>query len=236
MRCRPGLSRGRTGCLTVKFRGRFDGIEKEDGSLPCKVPRARCKNSGVHWKALGRGAPRAHSELWVPAGRMIFVNASSLAGARIGSTQQLRKIAMSIRTPSRHSGTSGPRHRLAGLIAIALVSGGLALATASECQSITHLPSLMYGIVLWGWWGCVAAGLLLLGSRRPSALQFTPRAAVLQVLLGCILSLIHLLLLGAVEFTSPGWRAHLSGFAVWTSLLNVNRFGMEMLIYGFIFG
>ena len=132
---------------------------------------------------------------------------------------------MSISTSSPQFEPPRPRHRRFALIAIALVSVALALATASECQSVTHLPSLIYGIVLWGWWGCVAAGLLLLGSHTPSALQFTPRAAILQVLLGCTLSLMHLLLLGAVV-TTPEWRA----------LLKVNRFGMEILIYGFILG
>jgi sensor histidine kinase YesM len=118
---------------------------------------------------------------------------------------------------------------------IGLTSGGLALATASECGSITHVPSLIYGIVLWGWWGCMAAGLWILGVRRPSALQFSFRSSSLQVLLGCAFSLIHLLLLGGVGFTAPEWHAHRSALAVWTGLVTLNRFGMEILTYGFIF-
>jgi hypothetical protein len=145
-------------------------------------------------------------------------------------------MTMSISTPFNRSGASGSKHRLAGLTAISLLSGALALATASECNSITHLPSLIYGVVLWGWWGCIAAGMWLLGSRRPATLQFSLRAACLQILLGCMLSLTHLLFLGAVGFTTPEWHANRSAYAVWTSLLNVNRFGLEILTYGFIFG
>jgi LytS/YehU family sensor histidine kinase len=47
---------------------------------------------------------------------------------------------------------------------------------------------------------------------------------------------VHLLLLGSLGFTVAGWRAHGSALATLTSLLNVNRFGMEILLYGFIFG
>jgi signal transduction histidine kinase len=132
--------------------------------------------------------------------------------------------------------SSHPRFRYAGAGAISLLCGALALVTASECHSITHLPSLIYGVVLWGWWGCIACGLWTLGSRKPSVLQFSPRSISLHVLLGFALALIHLLLLGAVGFTTEEWHSASRPFAVWTSLLHLNRFGMEILTYGFIFG
>jgi len=131
---------------------------------------------------------------------------------------------------------SRPRFRYAGQTAISLLSAALALATASECHSITHLPSLLYGIVLWGWWGCIAGALWAVGSRRPALLQFSPVAVAVQVLLGCVLGLAHLLLLGAVGFTVDDWRLHASPLSIWAALLSVNRFGMEFLTYGFIFG
>jgi hypothetical protein len=40
---------------------------------------------------------------------------------------------------------------LFGFAVIAFTSLALALATASECQSVLHLPSLYYGLVLWAW-------------------------------------------------------------------------------------
>jgi len=46
-----------------------------------------------------------------------------------------------------------------GHLVIACTSLVLALATAEECQSVAHIPSLLFGIILWGWWGLVAAGL-----------------------------------------------------------------------------
>jgi len=96
----------------------------------------------------------------------------------------------------------------------------LALATASECHSITYLPSLLYGAVLWGWWGLIAGALWKWGKQtcflsRPSVL-----AIAIQLLAGTALGIAHLLLLDSLG----------------NSLLNINRLGMEVLIYGFVFG
>jgi sensor histidine kinase YesM len=112
----------------------------------------------------------------------------------------------------------------------------LALLTASECQSITHWPSLLYGIVLWGWWGCVASAMWWLGARTASTLTFSVKAIFVHLAVGSVFGVVHLLLLGSLGFTVAGWRAHGSALATLTSLLNVNRFGMEILLYGFIFG
>jgi len=54
--------------------------------------------------------------------------------------------------------------------------------------------------------------------------------------MGCVLGVIHLLLLGSLGFTVAGWEKHATSFSVWTSLLDLNRFGIELLIYGFILG
>ena len=112
----------------------------------------------------------------------------------------------------------------------------LALATASECHSITHLPSLMYGAVFWGWWGFIASAIWKLGQRIPFVSSFSPQAISIHALAGSLLGVVHLMLLGGLAFTDAGWRAHRTALAIWTSLLNVNRFGMELLIYGFVFG
>lgn len=143
---------------------------------------------------------------------------------------------MSSANPSSETIAPNPRLRLAGLIAIGLLSGALALATASECHSITHLPSLIYGIVLWGWWGCIAAAFWLIGSHKPSALQFSVVGVCAQVLLGSMLGVAHLVLMGAVGFTTPEWHEHRTTIQVLTGAVNINRFGMEILTYGFIFG
>src|SRR5271154_5952991 len=142
--------------------------------------------------------------------------------------------------PSSHqsaaSHSSGPKVRFNGIVVISLVSIALALATASECHSITYPPSLLYGFVLWGWWGCIASTMWKLGQRSPAALGFSPRTLTISLLLGCALGVMHLLLLGSLGFTASDWGKHATALTIWTSMLNINRFGIELLIYGFIFG
>ena len=126
--------------------------------------------------------------------------------------------------------------RLNGHIVIFSMAILLALATASECQSITHLPSLGYGLVLWGWWGAIASIIWKLGHKLAFASSFSLKAGLTHILAGSSLGLVHLLLLGSLCFISPGWRTHATAFATLTGLLNINRFGLELLIYGFVFG
>lgn len=126
--------------------------------------------------------------------------------------------------------------RFNGHAVIFTVATILAIATAVECQSVTHLPSLQYGAVLWLWWGCVASVLWGLGQRVPLVSSFSAKAIAIHVFAGSALGVAHLLLLGSLGFTNPQWRAHETAFAIWTSMLNINRFGMEVLLYGFVFG
>ena len=112
----------------------------------------------------------------------------------------------------------------------------LALATAAECRSITYLPSLQYGAVHWLWWGCLASGMWRLSKRLRFASSFSPRAISIQLFVGSVLGVAHLMLLGSLGFTDPGWPTHASALAIWTSMLTINRFGMEVLLYGFLFG
>jgi hypothetical protein len=109
------------------------------------------------------------------------------------------------------------------------LAGVLALATASECHSITHLPSLLYGAVLWGWWAVIASAFWRLGQKINCVASLSPRTVSLHILTGTVLGIAHLMLMGAVDYPAAGWRAL-------TSLLNINRLGMELLLYGFLFG
>jgi hypothetical protein len=129
---------------------------------------------------------------------------------------------------------SAPRFN--AYLAIFSLAGALALATASECHSITYPPSLMYGAVLWGWWGCVASAMWWLGNRAPSALNFSWKTIPPHLLAAVALGAAHLLLL-----TTPaaGWPLHDTTLTLQQKrvyLLNINRFGMEILLYGFVFG
>lgn len=111
----------------------------------------------------------------------------------------------------------------------------LALATAAECQSITHLPSLIYGLVLWGWWGTLAYSLWRVGPGSP-LLRLSRWNMALHLLIACAAAVVHLMLLGSLGIFIAEWRVHVSLMKVLTSPLNLNRFGMEILLYGFILG
>jgi Histidine kinase len=121
-------------------------------------------------------------------------------------------------------------------VSLASLAVVLALATASECRSISHLPSLLFGVVLWGWWGCIAGGMWRLGESAPRVLSFSPAVIAAHGLAGSALGVTHLLLLGGLGFIEPGWHIKATALSVWTSELGLNRFGMELLIYGFAFG
>ena len=131
---------------------------------------------------------------------------------------------------------SGPKVRFSGIAIISLISTALALATASECHSIMYPPSLLYGFVLWGWWGCIASTVWARGQRVSSAWNFSPVAIAVYLLMGCVLGVVHLLLLGSLGFTAVGWERHATPLAIWTSVLSLNRFGIELLVYGFVLG
>lgn len=134
-------------------------------------------------------------------------------------------------SPTSHTGL-----RLNGHVAIFTVATVLALATASECRSITYVPDLIYGAVLWGWWGCLGSLMWSLSRRVPFASSFSPKAIAVHILIASALAAVHLLALGSLGFTDTVWRAQHTAFAIWTSHFNINRFGMEILLYGFVYG
>ena len=112
----------------------------------------------------------------------------------------------------------------------------LALITASECSSIAHLPSLIYGLVLWGWWAIIASALWKFSLRRMSVSTFSVKLTLIHLPAAMVLAAIHLLLLWSLGFTELGWQGNQNPVSVGRYLFNVNRFGIEILIYGFVFG
>ena len=126
--------------------------------------------------------------------------------------------------------------RISGYIVIASTAAVLSLVTASECQSITHLASLIYGVVLWGWWGIIATALWTLGLRAPSVSTFSGKVLAIHLPVALVLGIVHLVLLWSLGFTPLGWQGDQTPQSVWRYLFNVNRYGIEILIYGFIFG
>jgi Histidine kinase len=110
----------------------------------------------------------------------------------------------------------------------------LALATASECGSVMHPASLVYGAVLWGWWGTIACVLWKLAPRLPIVSSLSVKTILLHVIAGSVLALVHLLMLWSIGFPL-GWGPA-GKHEMWAVLFNINRFGIELLIYGFIIG
>ena len=123
-----------------------------------------------------------------------------------------------------------------GLLIIGFASVVLTLVTADECHSITHLPSLLYGLVLWGWWGLVAGVLWRLGPRMPSLLRLSPANIAMHLIAGSVISSVHLILLSSLALVVDEWKVSAPPIVVLTGLLKLNRFGTEILIYGFFFG
>jgi LytS/YehU family sensor histidine kinase len=105
-----------------------------------------------------------------------------------------------------------------------------------ECHSITHLPSLIYGLIFWGWWGAIATTFWLAGLKSSFTLPRTFFALALQLLFACAAGVIHLMLLGSLSLVVSEWKTNAATMKVVTSMLHLNRFGFEILIYGFIFG
>jgi sensor histidine kinase YesM len=152
---------------------------------------------------------------------------------------RVQKISQLMPTPEQIGFTATTAHagiHLNGYVVISSIATVLALATANECQSITHLSSLVYGIVLWGWWGIIASALWKLRARTSAVSSFSVKAISVHVPVGLVLGVMHLLLLWSLGFTALGWQGTETRQSVWRSLLNVNRYGIEILIYGFIFG
>lgn len=141
---------------------------------------------------------------------------------------------------SRQEGATEPiRHVPIQLSAHAIIFSlavPLALITANECSSITHFASLVYGFALWGWWGIVASVLWNIGRRMPFVSSFSLKAMSIHVPAAALLGTIHLLLLWSLGFTPLGWQGDETAASVARYLFNMNRYSIEILVYGFIFG
>jgi hypothetical protein len=108
---------------------------------------------------------------------------------------------LSAAEPETRTPSAKPKLRVNGYLAMFSLAGVLALATASECSSITHLPSLMYGAVFWLWWAGLAAAMWKLSKRFPLVTSFSPATICAHLSIGSALGVIHLLLLGGLGFT-----------------------------------
>ncbi len=134
---------------------------------------------------------------------------------------------------SRQSSIGSLPAAYGGICTLAAV---LALITANECGSVLHPGSMLYGSVLWGWWAVVASALWRAGERRPFLAGFSSQAILMHAGAATMLGLGHLTALWSLGYTGLGWYGGLPEWTAFHVLLSMNRFGIEVLIYGFVFG
>jgi hypothetical protein len=121
-----------------------------------------------------------------------------------------------------------------GYFVIIPLATALALLTSLECGgSILHPSSLVYGGVLWGWWAVFACVLGKLAPRLSIVRNVSVKAGFAHLAIGSVLALTHLYILWAIGFPL-GWGSPEAPALMWRYLFNINRFGIEFLIYAFI--
>jgi signal transduction histidine kinase len=154
------------------------------------------------------------------------------------SDPQLLEMPLDCSAPAPTAATLAPSltSEINGYLIVLPISTALALVTAIECGSVTHIPSLIYGAVLWGWWASIAASAWKLAERFPPLSNLSFRTISIHLSMASLLGVAHLFLLWGVGFVSAGWAYSKIAPMMWTYLFNWNRFGIEILLYGFVFG
>ena len=131
-----------------------------------------------------------------------------------------------------------------GMLFLQSVALALSLIAAAECHAVVSystpraslLPSVLYGLVLWYWWGLAATVIWKLAQKSGKAF-FSLSSAFKHAGFGILLAGAHVWLLQrTVQWLMVEWPV--LGPAGYGSLnyLNLNRFFFELLLYGFIFG
>jgi signal transduction histidine kinase len=154
----------------------------------------------------------------------------------------------------RESAVPAERNRPPRSIADALLSHGLlivqcaalvlALMTAAQCHSVVtrtdphapKLPSVLFGVVLWYWWG-VAATVIWKLAERSGKNFFSLTSTLKHAAVAVVLAGMHLWLLqNTIQWLmalSPSLRS--AGYGS-LDYLDLNSFRFEVLLYGFVFG
>lgn len=144
------------------------------------------------------------------------------------------------------TGAATPMRKLSSHCLFLVQGAALALAfiAAAECHAVvTHatpqaplLPSVLYGLVLWYWWALIATVMWKLAEKTGKNF-FSLASALKHAVFGVLLAGGHLWLLQrTVNWLMVQWPV--LGPAGYSSLeyLDLNRFCLEMLLYGFIYG
>jgi hypothetical protein len=128
------------------------------------------------------------------------------------------------------------------LIFIQCLGLALALIDAAECHlTVTRsvpnapiVPSIVYGLVLWYWWG-LEATLIWKFAQRSGKDFFSLSSTLKYACVGALLAGLHLWVLQrTLEWWKHQWFVSASTDNY--SFLNLPSFRFEFLLYGFIFG
>ncbi|MFT4113957.1 sensor histidine kinase [Silvibacterium sp.] len=133
------------------------------------------------------------------------------------------------------TGRQEKRVRWGGHVLLYGVATALALATAGECHGITYWPSVLYGGVLWLWWAGIASAMWKLSQRAPIVTSFRRPVIAAHMGIGSVLAGVHLLALWSLGLFWPNYAHGAGGRFMWHYLMNINRFGIEILLYAFVF-
>jgi signal transduction histidine kinase len=139
---------------------------------------------------------------------------------------------------------SAPQLGRLGIAAIFVIAGVLAVMTGRECHlnlvlrhiDASFVPSLCYGLVTWLWWAIVTTGLWGVAARNAGVIRFSIRAATAHFAVASVLAITHIgLLRWTVVWASQEWPAWGIQYRNYGAL-DWERFGIDLIIYGFIYG
>jgi hypothetical protein len=131
-----------------------------------------------------------------------------------------------------------------GFAAVSLTGGILAVVCAKEANSnlefhhfhASFAPSLLYGCVYWIWWVVVTLVLWTLADRWAAAFKPSGLTVIAHLGASCVLAITHLALLQhTIRFALWSWPAWGGRYGT-LNVENLERFGVELVIYGFISG
>jgi signal transduction histidine kinase len=132
-----------------------------------------------------------------------------------------------------------------GFAAVLLMGGVLAGLTARDANlnleyhyrylHAPFAPSLLYGCVYWVWWVVVTLALWRLADRWAGAFRPSQLTVTVHLGIACVLGIMHLVLLQyTLRFASWYWPAWGPNGRLYVKSLE--RFGVELVLYGFISG
>ena len=109
------------------------------------------------------------------------------------------------------------------------------LATSRNDPTISLIPSLLYGAVLWLWWAPIALLLWKAGGRYCSILTFSVRNVAAQIIVGVGIACLHLCVLEeTVHLLVRAWPELWAAGYNSLSYLTIERGSLELLVYAIL--